>query len=330
MSSNLRLLKIPPGSQTTAFPSPARSESDSLGYNSALYSFPAAPSTPLLQHSASFFPPSPMSSAPWTPQAPNCTTPLMPTTPVDLWTQQYNNHHPLSHMASVPQDAVPWDQSTTALHYGPAVSYQARTGTPMSRQRTHRSSVSSSNDASISSRDGSEPFIKREPDPDWTPHFPFHQTMLAQPQPQPLTVSPRSLSAVRLSPYTQGESSAYHESIHRSGSEAGLGISTLEDSKTINPRDMTDHPGSSAGGSSTGRQRGRARPKEPTDHFCELCGEYFQRHYNLRKHKENLHGNPEKKHGCSACEMKFGRKADAERHYQSVCTPCWTSCFFFL
>ena len=50
---------------------------------------------------------------------------------------------------------------------------------------------------------------------------------------------------------------------------------------------------------------------------CDICNKEFNKNYNLKVHKQNVHEG-QKLYGCEKCEKQFAQNADLKKHVKSV------------
>jgi hypothetical protein len=289
--------------QSPAYPSPARSDSESSKYavdGLGLYAYSQSFPTSGPPTNSVLYPPSPQPTEAWT-HLSAAASPLMSEAHVDPWTSNYD--HPTS------RSPLSW-----APHH-----------------HSHRSSLSSARDMSIFSHDGSEhafPQIKLEGGSEWgsdedsSPPTIQDQT--------PLTVAPERLTN-SIFPYdSQYETSSLprfdtpvvesydNRSFHSSPEETRpRGLRVRRRSTGVTPR--------------TRIRRNFSTP-ENAQHTCRQCGKHFQRKYNHDSHMQTHNPTRKKEHICEhrGCGKEFVRKTDLDRHERSVhlktrpfvCTLC--------
>lgn len=277
--------------QTPAYPSPARSDSEPLKYPAeglGLYaysqSFPASgPPT-----SSGLYPPSPQPTEGWTHLSAG-TSPLMTDASTDPWAPSYD--HPAS------RSPLPW-----ASHHA-----------------SHRSSLSSTRDMSIFSREGSEhpfPHVKLESGPEWVANDETSPPSLRHPA--PLTVEPERLTT-GIFPYEHAYSSSpmprFDATVGESY-ESGDFESMSYEGRSRSPFSRDNSIGVTA------RTRHRRNPTtaENANYECHKCGKLFQRSYNHKTHLETHNPSRKKEYVCphKDCDKQFVRKTDLDRHQKSV------------
>lgn len=270
-----------------SYPSPARSESDSrypadgLGLYNYNQSFNSSgpPGTTL-------YPPSPQPTETWA-HLTTGTSPLISEGPVDSWSGSYE------HSAS--RSPLPWAP----------------------QHASHRSSMSSTRNMSIFSREGSEhgfSHIKLEGSSDWAADDEASHVG----RQAPLTVSPDRLTT-GIFPY---------ESYHSSPQLNGEPLDPYEDrdyhSVSLDGRSRSPSTRDSSVGV-TARTRVRRNPTTPenANFSCHHCGKLFQRSYNHKTHLETHNPARKKEHVCPHldCDKQFVRKTDLDRHQNSVRDP---------
>ncbi|KAF1993166.1 hypothetical protein P154DRAFT_96576 [Amniculicola lignicola CBS 123094] len=281
MKSNTTLLQSP------AYPSPARSDSEPTKYPTdglGLYNYSQSFHAP---QNASLYPPSPQPTEAWA-HLTTGASPLISEGPVETWTATYD--------PPVSRSPMPW-----ASHHA-----------------SHRSSLSSTRDMSIFSREGTEhgfPNIKLEGGSEWTtdeersPHGMRNQ---------PMTVSPDRLTTGVFSydhSYGSPPLSKYESSIGDEHENRDYQSMSFNGGSRSPP--MRD-----ASGSITARTRVRRNPTtaENANFSCHVCGKLFQRSYNHKTHLETHNPTRKKEHVCphGDCDKLFVRKTDLDRHQNSV------------
>ncbi|KAF2473799.1 uncharacterized protein BDR25DRAFT_281769 [Lindgomyces ingoldianus] len=273
-----------------AYPSPARSDSESsryptdgLGLYNYSQSFPVSgpPAGSVL------YPPSPQPTESWT-HLTTGTSPLMSEAPADPW--PVTTYEP-----PVSRSPLPW-----APHHA-----------------SHRSSLSSTRDISIFSRESSAhayPQIKLEGGSEWATD---EEPSSAQ-RHHPLTVSPDRLTT-GIFPYDQAYESPPMPKFEVSPDD------TFE-SREFQPMPFEGRPrshrGSDSSTSITARTRLRRNPttQENANFSCDVCGKLFQRSYNHKTHMEIHNPCRRKEHVCQYkdCDKQFVRRTDLDRHTNAV------------
>jgi DNA-directed RNA polymerase subunit RPC12/RpoP len=273
--------------QSTAYPSPARSDSEPSKYPAeglglyAYHSFTTSgPPT-----SSVLYPPSPQPTEAW-PHLSSAASPHLTEATVDPWAPSYD--HPTSR---------------SPLSWAPHAS--------------HRSSLSSAKDMSIFSREGSElgyPQIKLEGGSDWLSE---EESASPMSHPVPLTVAPERLNA-SIYPYDNSYGSPmprYEPSVADDYKHQDYDAMSY-DGRAQSPR------AKDGSGVTTARTRLRRNPTtaENANYTCHKCGKLFQRSYNHKTHLETHNPERKKEHTCPhrGCNKQFVRKTDLDRHEKSV------------
>lgn len=275
--------------QSTAYPSPARSDSEPSKYPAdglGLYAYPHPYATSGPPTSSVMYPPSPQPTETWS-HLSTAASPLMTEATVDPWASNYDHHAARSPLSWAPQDA------------------------------SHRSSLSSSKDMSVYSRDGSDtafPQVKLEggsecaSDDDYPP-------ALSLSHPIPMTVAPERLTT-GIFPYDHSYEPARYES--------AMGeVYRHQDYEAVSYEGRSPSPrtrDSSVGVTARTRLRRNPTTAENANYTCHKCGKLFQRSYNHKTHLETHNPTRKKEHRCAHrdCDKQFVRKTDLDRHEKSV------------
>lgn len=280
--------------QSSAYPSPARSDSEPSKYSSneglGLYPYPHSYATSGPTSSSVLYPPSPQPTESWH-QLTSGPSPLITEATADSWGTNYDNTASRSPLSWAPQQA------------------------------SHRSSLSSTRDMSIFSREGSEmvfPQIKLEGGSEWASDEESSAPTMAHAV--SMTVAPERLTTGAFG-YDQSYGSP-HMSHSRYEPAAGDHYKQQDfeamsyDGQSQSPRERD------GAGGITARTRLRRNPTTPenANYTCHKCGKLFQRSYNHKTHLETHNPSRKKEHRCPHrdCDKQFVRKTDLDRHEKSV------------
>jgi DNA-directed RNA polymerase subunit RPC12/RpoP len=277
--------------QSTAYPSPARSDSEPSKYSNeglGLYPYPHSYATSGPAQSSVLYPPSPQPTESWH-QLTSGTSPLMTEATADPWAANYDHATSRSPLSWAPQHT------------------------------SHRSSLSSTRDMSIFSREGSElvfPQIKLEGGSEWPSDEESSASTMTHAV--SMTVSPERLSTGVFAydhSYGSPAMSRYEPSVGDSYKQ--------EDFKAMSYEGQSQSSGEREGpGGITARTRLRRNPTtaENANYTCHKCGKLFQRSYNHKTHLETHNPSRKKEHRCPHrdCDKQFVRKTDLDRHEKSV------------
>ncbi|PSN62181.1 hypothetical protein BS50DRAFT_578034 [Corynespora cassiicola Philippines] len=268
-----------------AYPSPARSDTEPSKYPAdglGLYNYAPAYPTTQAPNTAVLYPPSPQPTEAWAHLSTGA-SPLMTDAIVDPWTSGAYDH-------PVSRSPLPW-----APHHS-----------------SHRSSLSSTREMSIFSRDGSEhtfPHVKLENGAEYYTEDDASPAM----RQAPMTVAPERLTT-GIFPYDHPYTSPPLPKFEAQPAELYEDIGLYERS--------SESPSLKDDSGITPRQRIRKTPttRENANHICEKCGKMFQRAYNHKTHLETHNPSRKKEHICyyEDCKRPFVRKTDLERHLNSV------------
>lgn len=314
LSPYQRALKHSPLTQSPTYPSPARSDTDSINYTPeglGLYNY-SMPLHSTGAQSNTLFPPSPQPTEAWN-RLPSEASPSMNDPHGDPWALY---EQPIS------RSPLPWNGQFSFSPSG-LVGNQRSPILPQNPAISHRSSLSSSNTLPMYSRSASEavftPQVKLEVNSDW-PLDPDSQDVLRN---QPLTVSPERLSTETF-PYTFTYASPpmlKYESSPDSGR-------TFERRRSDRSHSAGRRRVSSRKDEVTGsvpRQRVRRTPttRDNANFSCEVCGKLFQRSYNHKTHLATHDPERPRPNHCQykGCDREFVRKTDLLRHESSVRHP---------
>ncbi|KAF2273574.1 uncharacterized protein EI97DRAFT_154165 [Westerdykella ornata] len=278
--------------QPSAYPSPARSDSEPSKYTAeglGLYSLSHSFATSGPSTSSVLYTPSSQSTEHWS-RFSSSGSPLVAETPADLWARNYDHRSSHSSPSWAAQDTPP------------------------------RSSISSTKDMSTFSREGSAmiyaPHVKLEGGSEWasegesSPPNVSHQL--------PLTVAPERLTT-GIFPYDQAYGSP---AVPRYEPASGYSYRHYEDAALSHEERAPSPRTRESGGRATARTRVRRNPTTPenANYSCATCGKLFQRSYNHKTHLETHNPARKKEHCCQYrdCDKQFVRKTDLDRHEKSV------------
>ena len=93
-----------------------------------------------------------------------------------------------------------------------------------------------------------------------------------------------------------------------------------DDPSTANKRQKTSHEPDPPTDASFLSTSCATKTTRPVRRHCSVCGAYFWRPHDLKRHIRAVHGG-EKPHKCNVCGRAFSRAADVDKHVQSVHCP---------
>ncbi|OCK76613.1 hypothetical protein K432DRAFT_385313 [Lepidopterella palustris CBS 459.81] len=314
MSPFQRTMKHSALGQSPTYPSPARSDSDAVGYPDGLglYNYSISYSAAGVQCNTALYPPSPQPTETWSGHITTGTSPLMTDAHADSWP---------TGLYDPPVSRSPWNPPYSFATPG-LVGSRNSPGPLSDNAFSHRSSVSSSNDASIYSRADSEAAfggkIKLEGPHEWLTDEDSSPNRVLQHQ--SLTVSPERLSTNTF-PYAYGYGSPNLAKIESPIGEIARFETKGQGSSAIIERRRSSNKKEHSRGS-IHRTRIRRNPTtiENANFSCDICGKLFQRSYNHKSHMEIHDPSRSYPNHCpyQGCSKKFVRRTDLLRHEQSV------------
>lgn len=311
-----RSMKCPTLGKSSTYPSPARSDSDTVNYSPdglGLYNYSLPLSAAAAQSNTTLYPPSPQPTESWVAHLTCRTSPLVTEAHTDSWPSLYE--------PPVSRSPLTWNNSFSYPSTG-LMDNQHSPRPSGGHALSHRSSLSSSYDASNYSQEELEtrftPKVKLEAQREG------HIDDVSSPshgiRHEPQTVSPERLSMMTF-PYAYMYDSPAFTKFESPFEEQG----EFEE-MYIGLRDISGRRRSSGRRGHTngpvGRTRIRRNPTTPenANFSCQICGRLFQRSYNLKSHLQTH--NPTRPHPnhCPypGCERRFVRRTDLLRHEQSV------------
>ncbi|OCL13362.1 hypothetical protein AOQ84DRAFT_283289 [Glonium stellatum] len=297
-----RYIECPTLGQPSTYPSPARSDSDTVNYSSdglGLYNYPLP--LPSAQNNTALYPSSPQSTESWVTHFARKTSPLVTEAHADPWPSLYDPPVSRSPLAWNSAQNSPRDSDCHAISH-----------------RSPRSSYGASNYSQEEPETNFTPEVKAEPQQERRVEDESSSNRGIRHDVQ--TVSPQRLSTVAFpysyaydSPAFTGFGPQFEEQAELQERDIGL-------RNMVGRRRVPSRRGYTSG--PTARMRIRRNPTTPENghYVCPQCRRLFQRNYNLKSHLQTH--DPKRAHPnlCTyaGCERRFVRRTDLSRHEKSV------------